>query len=239
MKKFWQEYNNYMKLLSIIIPVYNEVATIDVVLKAVSGQRIPGWKKEIIVVDDGSTDGTVEKLNKWEKKIIILYKNKNEGKGAAVTFGFLQAHGDMVLIQDADLEYSPDDYLELLKPFSHPHVFVVYGSRFLGPHLSTMYLYALGNKFVTWVTNVLFNTNITDMETGYKVFRRSVLEGKIIQAKRFDFEPEFTAKILRSGYQIYEVPISYFGRKFSEGKKLTWKDGIIALLTLIKFRIFS
>ena len=121
----------------------------------------------------------------------------------------------------------------LLEPFSNARVTVVYGSRFLGPHLSTMYLYALGNKFVTWVTNILYNTNITDMETGYKVFRRTVLDGIFIQARRFDFEPEFTAKVLKFGHQIYEVPISYFGRKFSEGKKLTWRDGIVALGTLL------
>ena len=139
-------------------------------------------------------------------------------------------------MQDADLEYNPDDYPLLLKPFENKHVNVVYGSRFLGPHLSTMFVYAQGNKFVTLVCNILFNSNITDMETGYKVFRKTVLDGITIRAKRFDMEPELTAKILKRGYQIYEVPISYFGRTFSEGKKLTWRDGVVALWTLIKYR---
>jgi len=153
--------------------------------------------------------------------------------------GVGHADGDVVLIQDADLEYSPKDYGTLLEPFKDSRVTIVYGSRFLGAHLSTMYLYALGNKFVTWVTNVLYNTNITDMETGFKAFRRSVIEGMTIRARRFDFEPEFTAKVLKSGHQIYEVPVSYFGRKFSEGKKLTWRDGIIALLVLIREKLFA
>lgn len=228
-----------MNLLSIIIPVFNEVNTVDSVLDAVCRQPTPGWKKEIIVVDDASSDGTVEMLLKWQKKVTIIFEEKNQGKGSAITEALEYTHGDVVLIQDADLEYSPSDYPVLLAPFHHPYVSAVYGSRFLGPHLSTMYLYAVGNKFVTWVTNVLFNTNITDMETGYKVFRRNILQGIKIHAKRFDFEPEFTAKILKAGYQIYEVPISYFGRKFSEGKKLTWKDGVVALWTLILYRFFS
>lgn len=228
-----------MKVLSIIIPVYNEQSTVGEVLKRVFGVTIPGWQKQVIVVDDGSTDRTKESLIKWQKKVTVLFQPVNQGKGSAVTTGINHATGDVVLIQDADLEYSPSDYGKLLEPFADSRVTVVYGSRFLGAHLSTMYLYALGNKFVTWVTNILFNTNITDMETGYKVFRRNVLGGMTIRARRFDFEPEFTAKILKSGHQIYEVPISYFGRKFSEGKKLTWRDGIIALLTLIKWRIVS
>lgn len=222
--------------VSIIIPVYNEESTIDTVLQAVESTDVSGWTKEIIVVDDGSTDQTRKKLRPWEKRHIILYQPHNQGKGAAVHRGFLNAKGDIVLIQDADLEYSPQDYSSLLAPFSHPRVDIVYGSRFLGSHLSTMYWYMLGNKFVTLVTNILYNTNITDMETGYKVFRRDVLKHFVLTAKRFDFEPEFTAKVLKEGYQIYEVPISYFGRSFSEGKKLTWRDGIAALLTLLRYR---
>jgi len=223
--------------VSIIIPVYNEEKTIADVVQKVKGSTIKGWKKEIIIVDDGSTDRTATICKKFIKECLYVQKKKNEGKGSAIVEGLKKATGDMILIQDADLEYSPNDYPTLLAPFEHAHVDVVYGSRFLGSHLSTMFVYELGNKFVTLATNILFNTNITDMETGYKVFRKSVLSGITIKAKRFDVEPELTAKILKKGYQIYEVPISYFGRKFEEGKKLTWKDGIVALWTLIKYRI--
>lgn len=226
-----------MKLLSIIIPVYNEVSSIDILLSSVSQQNVPGWKKEIIVVDDGSTDGTKNILKKWETQAAVVYKGKNEGKGSVVTLGLQRAKGEVILIQDADLEYSPKDYPVLLAPFENSRVNVVYGSRFLGTHLSTMFVYALGNKFVTLITNILYNTNITDMETGYKVFRHTVLKNITITAKRFDFEPEITAKILKSGNQILEVPISYYGRKFSEGKKLTWVDGLIAVWTLLKYRL--
>jgi len=228
-----------MKLLSVIIPVFNEEKTIDKVIDYAIKQKIDGWKKEIIVVNDGSTDATNEKLNKWKKKILTINQLDNKGKGAAVISGLTIAKGEVILIQDADLEYNPSDYPMLLGPFKHPQVQIVYGSRFLGPHLSTMYLYALGNKFVTWVTNILYNTNITDMETGYKVFRRNILNDIQLTASRFDFEPEFTAKILKKGYQIYEVPISYYGRKFTDGKKLTWRDGIIALCTIIRYRLFE
>lgn len=228
-----------MKKLSIIIPVYNEGATISELLSRVWNARLPAWNKEIIVVDDGSTDNTRTVLKTWEKKVRVIYKDTNEGKGSAVTIGLKRASGDIILIQDADLEYSPDDYGVLLTPFANPQVNVVYGSRFLGAHLSTMFIYAQGNKFVTMVTNILFNTNITDMETGYKVFRKRVLEGITVRAKRFDVEPELTVKVLKKGYQIYEVPIMYFGRKFSEGKKLTWRDGVVALWTLIKYRFIN
>lgn len=228
-----------MKKLSIIVPVYNEQNTIDEILHRIKTVTLPGWSKEIIVVDDGSTDQTKEVLKSWEKKVYVIYKEKNEGKGSALSIAFGKASGDIILIQDADLEYSPKDYPVLLAPFDNPQVNVVYGSRFLGPHLSTMFLYALGNKFVTLVTNVLFNATITDMETGYKVFRRRVLDGITIRAKRFDVEPELTAKVLKKGCQIYEVPISYYGRKFSEGKKLTWRDGVVALWTLIKYRFVN
>ncbi len=225
-----------MKTLSIIIPVYNEEATVGEVLQRVFAVKLKDWKKQVIVVDDGSTDKTRDILASWQKKATVIFQLKNQGKGTAVMEGMKHATGDVVLLQDADLEYNPTDYPRLLEYFTDPRVTVVYGSRFLGPHLSTMYLYALGNKFVTWVTNILYNTNITDMETGYKVFRRTVMDGISIHARRFDFEPEFTAKILKAGHQIYEVPISYFGRKFSEGKKLTWRDGVVALGTLLSQR---
>lgn len=228
-----------MKKLSIIIPAFNEEKTIEDILKRVYEMELKDWQKEIIVVDDGSIDNTRTFLKSWEKKVNVIYKEKNEGKGSAVNIGFQKATGDIILIQDADLEYSPNDYPILLAPFENKQVNVVYGSRFLGSHLSTMFIYAQGNKFVTFMTNILFNTNITDMETGYKVMRKQVIEGLTLHAKRFDMEPEITAKILKKGYQIYEVPISYFGRKFSEGKKLTWRDGIVALWTLIKYRFVN
>ena len=228
-----------MRKLSIIMPVYNEESTVNEILSRVERVKLDGWKKEIIVVDDGSGDGTRKVLKDWEQKVKVLYKTKNEGKGSALAAGLAQATGEVVLIQDADLEYDPNDYPVLLKPFENDHINVVYGSRFLGSHLSTMFIYAQGNKFVTMITNILFNTNITDMETGFKVFRRSALEGITIHARRFDVEPELTVKVLKRGYQIYEVPIAYFGRTFDEGKKLTWRDGVIALWVLIKYRFVN
>jgi glycosyltransferase involved in cell wall biosynthesis len=229
-----------MQTLSIVIPVYNEGRTINAALERVLAAPSPGWKKQVIVVDDASTDDTSHVLRAWGEKILLVSHKVNKGKGGALASGFAKATGDVILIQDADLEYSPDDYPMLLAPFANDRVHVVYGSRFLGPHLSTMFLYAQGNKFVTLLTNIIYNTNITDMETGYKVFRRIVLTSILpIEAHRFDFEPEFTAKILRSGYQIYEIPISYYGRKFSEGKKLTWRDGIAAVFTLLRYRFWT
>jgi len=226
-----------MKKLSIIIPVFNEAPTIEKLMERVLDVRMPGWEKEIIIVDDGSSDKTPKLLKQWQIQCKVVFKKKNEGKGSAINEALKYMTGDYIIIQDADLEYDPKDYPVLLSPFENPQVNVVYGSRFLGPHLSTMYVYALGNKFVTLMTNILYNTNITDMETGYKVFRASVVKNIHLKSKRFDFEPEFTVKVLKKGYQIYEVPISYFGRKFEEGKKLTWRDGIVALWTLVKYRI--
>ena len=228
-----------MKTVSIIMPVYNETSTIEEAINRVVKAKIPGWKKEIIVVDDFSQDGTRRKLEKWRKRLRVILQPSNQGKGSALRKGFAKATGDIIVIQDADLEYNPTDYNVLIAPLEDPRVNIVYGSRFLGPHLSTMYLYAMGNKFVTMVTNILFNSNITDMETGYKAFRKVVLQKMNLRANRFDFEPEFTAQALKAGYQIYEVPISYYGRKFSEGKKLTWRDGVIALWTLIKYRFVT
>lgn len=225
-----------MKIVSIIIPVFNEKNTIQSVISMVKKINIPNFRKQIVVVDDGSTDGTGEILEKIAN-IVLIKLAVNSGKGAAVRAAFKQISGDLVLIQDADLEYSPDNYTQLLKPFENSRVKVVYGSRFLGSHLSTMYVYEIGNKFVTLLCNILFNTNITDMETGYKVFRKSVIDSIDLTSNRFDFEPEVTAKILKKGIQIYETPITYYGRTFSEGKKLTWKDGVIAVGVLLSIRM--
>jgi len=226
-----------MKTVSIIIPVYNEQEFIDELLKRVFASQIPRWKKEIIVVDDGSTDKTKQILRPWIKKITLITKKKNEGKGSAVSLGFLHAHGDVILIQDADLEYNPRDYAALLTPFDSEEINIVYGSRFLGPHMSTKFVYAQGNKFITFITSLLYNTNVTDSETGYKVFRRSVIQDFVFSSQGFNFDQEFTAKVLKRGNRILEVPISYFGRTFKEGKKLTWKDGVVALYTLLKYRL--
>jgi len=225
-----------MKKLSIIIPVFNEENTVNTVISSAYNSKIPGWNKEIIVVDDCSTDGTRNILEQWKNRCTILYKDTNEGKGSAVTKGLQHSHGDVIIIQDADLEYDPKEYPLLLSPFENPSIDIVYGSRFLGPHLSTKFVYAAGNRLVTFITNLLYNSTLSDSETGYKVFRRKVVDGVVFRSKRFDFDPEFSAKALKKGYQIYEVPISYVGRKHSEGKKLTWKDGIRALIALIRFR---
>lgn len=228
-----------MKTVSILIPVYNEEKTIGQTIDLVVQTHVPGYKKQIIVINDGSTDETLKSINTWKSKVEILSYGENQGKGHAIREGLKIASGDVVLIQDADLEYSPKDYNTLLAPFEDPRVTVVYGSRFLGAHLSTMFVYAMGNKFVTLVTNILFNTNLTDMETGYKAFRRDALKNITLRSKRFEIEPEITVKLLKAGNQIYEVPISYFGRKFSEGKKLTWRDGVMALGVLIWYRFFD
>jgi glycosyltransferase involved in cell wall biosynthesis len=227
------------RVLSIIIPVFNEEQAIGKLLPLVVKQKTSGWQKQIIVVDDGSDDQTAAILLKWKKKCTILRKQKNYGKGAAISTGLKKATGEIILIQDADLEYLPSNYPALIAPFENPVVNVVYGSRFFGAHLSTFLTYEIGNKCITMIANILFNTNITDIETGYKAFRRPVLLGIDIRAHRFDFEPEITARILKKGYQIFEVPISYFGRKFEDGKKLTWRDGVIALFTLLRWRLWD
>lgn len=228
-----------MKTVSILIPVYNEEKTISQTIDLVVKTQVSGYKKQIIVINDGSTDETLKRVTIWKDKVEILSYGENQGKGHAIIEGLKIATGDVVLIQDADLEYDPKDYNTLLAPFEDSRVTVVYGSRFLGSHLSTMFVYAMGNKFVTLVTNILFNTNLTDMETGYKAFRRDALKNITLRSKRFEIEPEITVKLLKAGNQIYEVPISYFGRKFSEGKKLTWRDGVMALGVLIWYRFFD
>jgi glycosyltransferase involved in cell wall biosynthesis len=193
--------------------------------------------KEIIVVDDGSTDGTMDILKLEEDSTTrVLCHPKNRGKGAAVRTGLEQATGDFVVIQDADLEYDPDDYRLLLAPVLKKKAEVVYGSRFTGEHRDMLFWHMLGNKALSFITNILYNTTLSDMETCYKLFWRPILEGITIRSNRFNFEPEITAKVLKKKVRIYEVPISYAGREYNEGKKITWRDGFSALWALIKYR---
>ena len=222
--------------LSVIIPVYNEVGNIEEILKRVKAAK---RASEIIVVDDGSRDGTREILKKLDgkDKIRVILHEKNQGKGAAVRTGMDAAQGEIMLIQDADLEYDPRDYPLLLQPLEEGIADVVYGSRFLGgPRRVAMYWHMVANKLLTFMTNILYNTILSDMETGYKVFRRKVVDGMKIRAKRFDFEPEFTAKVLKRHYRIYEVPISFNPRDYSQGKKIKLKDAFEAVWTLLKYR---
>lgn len=231
-----------MPKLSVIIPAYNEEKTILEVIERVKKAKI-SYAKEIIIIDDFSTDNTKNILKKInDKSIRIFYHQKNMGKGAAIRTGLKNSTGDIILIQDADLEYNPNDYKNLLKPIIENNVKVVYGSRLgaIRKNIKNMYkLHYIGNLFLTLMTNLLYHTKITDMETGYKVFRREVIGDINLNANRFDFEPEITAKILKKGYKIYEVPISFAGRKFKEGKKITWRDGIEAVYYLIKYRFFD
>jgi glycosyltransferase involved in cell wall biosynthesis len=224
--------------LSIIIPVYNERNTIGEVIRRVQAQP---YETEIIVVDDASTDGTRELLQQteWPDNVCVFYHEKNRGKGAAIRTALPSASKDIILIQDADLEYNPSDYATVLRPILDGVADVVYGSRFLGIHRSFMLHHYVGNKFLTLLTNVLYNNILTDMETGYKAFRAPVLRGVTIRSNRFDFEPEITAKMLKRGYRIYEVPIYYAGRDYADGKKITWRDGAAALWALIRFRFMD
>ncbi len=224
--------------LSVIIPVYNEFETVEPAVKAVLAIDLVD---EVVIVDDGSTDGTLDLypgIAELDGRIHIYKHEKNQGKGAAVRTGFGKATGEIFLIQDADLEYDPRDYPALVQPIEEGKVVVVYGSRFRGGPTKTMFFaHMLGNKFLTLVTNILYNTIITDMETCYKVFRADVVKDIPLRAKGFEFEPEITSKILKRGHRIYEVPISYNGREFDEGKKLNpWKEGPKALYYLIKYR---
>jgi len=224
--------------LSIVIPVYNERATISEILKRVSATP---YEKEIIVVDDGSTDGTREWLKTVkDKNIRVFFHEKNMGKGAALRTGFGYVTGDIVIVQDADLEYNPEEYGSLIDPIIDGRADVVYGSRFLGgPHRVLFFWHYVGNKFLTLISNMFTNLNLTDMETCYKAFRASLLEKISIKSNRFGFEPEITAKFAKLGCRIYETPISYSGRDYKEGKKITWKDGLAALYYIIRFRFFD
>ena len=229
-----------MVKLSVIIPTYNEEKTIKKIIDKVKKVKLKNISKEIIVIDDCSKDSTrsiLKSINNGSLK--ILFHKKNMGKGAAIKTGLKDSTGDIILIQDADLEYNPDEYEKLLKPIIEDKAKVVYGSRLnaIRKNIKNMYkFHYIGNLFLTLITNLLYGAKITDMETGYKVFRREVIKGINIKARRFDFEPEITAKIIKSGYKIHEVPISFIGRKFEEGKKITWIDGIKAVYYLIKYR---
>ena len=227
--------------LSVVIPVYNEVNTIEEVLEKVKAVRIP-LEKEIIIVDDGSTDGTREKLSEIQKadpSLKVILHERNMGKGAALRTGFQHVTGQIVIIQDADLEYDPSEYPRLLEPILDGRADVVYGSRFLGgtPRRVTSFWHYMANKFLTFLSNMLMNLNLTDMETCYKVMRTDVLERLNLKGNRFEIEPEITAKLARIGCKIYEVPISYSGRDVSEGKKIKWKDGIAAIYYIVKFKL--
>lgn len=230
-----------MKKVSIIIPVFNEINTLDLILEKVEQASFCGLEKEIILVDDMSTDGTREHLKDFEEKYKVFYHEKNMGKGAAIRTALQHITGDIMVIQDADLEYDPADYKDLLQLIIDDKADVVYGSRLTGakPSRSFMFTHLLGNKVLTLTTNILYGATLTDMETCYKAFRTSFLDGIIIKSDRFDFEPEITAKILKKKARLYELPISYYGREYAEGKKITWKDGIHAIIALIKFRFID
>jgi glycosyltransferase involved in cell wall biosynthesis len=224
--------------ISVVIPVYNEVSTIREIVVRVQAVDL---EKEIIIVDDGSTDGTREQLEEISQSydnLRVLYHDRNQGKGAALRTGFEVVTGDIVIIQDADLEYDPREYPVLLEPILDGRADIVYGSRFLGgPHRVLFFWHYLGNRFLTLLSNMLTNLNLTDMETCYKVFKKEVLDNIKIKSNRFGFEPEFTAKVAKKGFRIYETPISYSGRTYAEGKKIGWKDGIKAIFAIIWFRL--
>lgn len=234
---------NKVKKLSIVIPVFNEKDTLEALLDKVKQVDLGGIGKEVVIVDDFSTDGSRDILKRLQQEedpeLKITLKESNSGKGSTLKEGFKHTTGDYVIVQDADLEYEPNDYNKLLRALEEEHVDVVYGSRFSGSYEDMSNLHYVGNKILTLVTNILFGVMLTDMETCYKLIPGDFARSVDIKSPRFNFEPEITAKILKKGMKIVEVPISYKGRTHSEGKKITWRDGLAAITTLIRFRIFN
>jgi len=229
--------------LSIVMPVYNERETAREIIARVQAVDV-GLEKELIVVNDGSADGTREILDEINREegdeLVVYHMDQNRGKGAALREGFKHVSGEVVIIQDADLEYDPADYPAMIGPILDGRADVVYGSRFLGgPHRVLFFWHYVGNQFLTTFSNALNNVNLTDMETCYKAFRREVIEALVLRSDDFAIEPEITAKVCKGRYRLYEVPISYSGRSYDEGKKITWRDGVKALVAIVKFRVMD
>jgi glycosyltransferase involved in cell wall biosynthesis len=230
--------NHVYRSLSVIVPVFNERTTVAEIMRRMRAVALPNdLELEVVVVDDGSSDGTDKILAALEDSTVRVISHRvNSGKGSAINTGLEAARGDLVLIQDADLEYDPNDWPKLIDPILTGKARVVYGSRFTGERKNMFPSHWLGNRFLTLITNILYRSTLSDMETCYKLFDRRVLAGITVRSQRFDFEPEITAKILRRGYRIYEVPISYAGREISEGKKISWRDGFGAIVALVRYR---
>jgi len=234
-----------MPKLSVVIPVYNEVSTVEELLGRVEEAPLPdGVEREVVVVEDGSKDGTRDLLRRLvaqdESRFRLVEHPRNRGKGAAIRSGFKEVSGEIVLIQDADLEYDPREYPRLLAPILSGDADVVFGSRFAGgPHRVMFYWHYLGNRFLTTLSNMFTDLNLSDMETCYKVFRREILDGLELKSERFGIEPELTAKVARRHARIFEVPISYHGRTYAEGKKIGWRDGISAIWAIVRYNLFS